>query len=137
MDKLARVNKLMHDWASYVKEGQTCAGVFQTSAWSAGKPVKAPQRHASRRHKQKPLVPAPVPHDKRTLRPKIPCTRIAYREERVHRIVMKLPEYVRPVICCLWIRGDNYGDAAVLLGIKSKQVVKIKRKVLKAIDSML
>ena len=137
MDNLARVNKLMHDWASYVKEGQTSPGVFQTSSWSVGKPVKSPQRPATRRHNHKPLVPAPVPHETRTVRPKIPCMRIAYREERVHRIVMKLPEYVRPVICCLWLRGDNYGDAAVLLGIKSKQVVRIKRKVLKAIDSML
>lgn len=129
MDNLARVNKLMWDWADFVKQGQTCPGVFQTSAWSTGKPVKARQSAAIRR-KRKPLVSGPVPHETRTVRTKIPCTRIAYREERVHRLVMKIPDYMKPAICCLYLRGMNYGDTAIVLGVKTKKVAWIRRKVL-------
>lgn len=137
VDKLARVNKLMHDWGDWVVDGKACSGVFGTSAWSAGKPVKATKRPKARRKRDKALVPQPVPHESRIVRPKIPCLRVAYREERVHRIVMNLPESVLPVIYCLYLRCMNYGDTAIVLGITSKKVNRIKRESLKSIDSML
>ena len=133
MDNLARVNRLLFDWADYVKAGRTCQGVFQTSSWPSGRPVEA----GIRRKQRNTLAPVPNPKETRITRPKIPCMRVAYREEKVHKIIMTLPDYVKPIICCLYLMRLGYGDTAVILGLKSKQVVRIKRKSLKVIYSLL
>jgi DNA-directed RNA polymerase specialized sigma subunit len=126
----------MWDWADFVRDGRTCQGVFSTSMWPEGRPVESRRTPASRR-KQKPLVTAHVPHETRASRSKIPCMRVAYREERVHKIVVNLPECVKPIICLLYLQKMGYGDVALVMGMKSKQVVRIKRKSLKYINDML
>ena len=132
-DNLARVNVLLHAWGDWVLDGKAVPGVFGISAWSEGKPVKAPKKPQTKRKKDKALVPVPVPHETRQVRPKIPCMRVAYREERIHKLVMRLPEESLPIVCCLWVNKKNYGDTALCLGMKSKQVVEIKRNCLKFI----
>ena len=132
-DNLARTNKLMHDWGDWVVDGKASPGVFGTSAWSEGRPIRAPKRPKERRRRDKALVPQPVPHETRQVRPKIPCIRVAYLEERIHRLVVTFPESILPIVCCLWVNKKNYGDTALCLGMKSKQVVETKRKCLKFI----
>ena len=144
MDNLARVNVLLHAWGDWVLDGKASPGVFGTSAWSEGKPVKAPKKPQTKRKRDdnpscpaKVLVPQPVPHETRQVRPKIPCIRVAYREERIHKLVMSLPESALPVVCCLWVKKRNFGDTAMILGMTSKKVNEIKRESLNAINSML
>ena len=134
MDKrqLKYVNGLMLDWGAWLKGGMTCQGVFSTSQWAEGKPV-APVRRGNRRNR----VIAPNPKETRTTRPKTPCLRIAYREERTHRAVIALPTLYLPLICCLYLKGCNFYETSVLLGVTSKKVGKMRYKLLKTIDNMV
>ena len=134
MDRhLNHINGLLIDWGCWLKAGQTSQGVFSTSVWPEGRPVEAHTRLKQR----KPLVPVPSPKETRITRHKVPCLRIAYREERMHRAVVLLPETYHPIICCLYLNGCSFYDTGLLLGTTSKKVGKLRYKLLVSINNML
>ena len=135
MDKKRQnyLNSLMLDWARWMMDGSTSPGIFSTSTWPSGRPVdprKSPKQH-------RPLVPVSNPKETRQTIPKIPCMRIAYREERVHRAIVLLPESFHPVICCLYLKGCDFYDTSMLLGITSKKVGRLRYKLLVSVDNVL
>jgi hypothetical protein len=134
--RLNYIDGRMRDWGFWVLAGQTSQGVFSTSQWSAGRPVEARRTPASRR-KQKPLVSGSVPHSTRATRPKVPCLRIAYREESMHKAVILLPGFYKPIICCLYLKGFDFYDTSLLLGLSSKKVGQFRHKLLKTLDTLL
>lgn len=140
MANLARANRLLFDWADWAKAGKTCAGMFQTSQWPTGRPPNRQGMHSSgatRRKRHSPTLP--VPHETRTTRLCTPCMprHYPYLEERVHGIIVRLPDSVKHVIACLYLHGMGYADTAVVLQLTSKKIARIKFKTLQVIDSLL
>jgi hypothetical protein len=89
------------------------------------------------RRKQQPLVSATIPHSTRATRPKVPCLRIAYREEQTHRAVILQSIEFNPIIWALYLKRCDFYDTSILLGITSKKVGKMRYKLLTSIDSVL
>ena len=123
MDKrLKYINGLLLDWGLWCREGQACQGVFSTSQWATGKPLDG---HKTLRQRNT-LVPMANPKETRTTTSKLPVIRIDYKSEKIHSIVLSLPDSAKPILCCLYIRGMSFGDISLSLGVTSKIIGKVR-----------
>jgi hypothetical protein len=130
---------LMLDYGLFIRDGMTCSGVFGTSQWSEGKPKPhtSPAQSRRSRLRRKPLVPPTQPQETRSAHSKTPIIRIDYRSEQIHPVVVAMPDTLKIIICCLYIRGLCFKDTAQALNMTSRQIGKAKHKVLVSIDNVL
>ena len=128
------IHGILLDYGAYLREGMTCQGIFGTSNWPEGKPQA---HHAPTRRTKKPLVPQTQPQETRSSGSRIPRINIDYTSERIHPVIIAMPDGLKLVVCYLYIRGLCFADTAHALNMTSKQINKSRYKVLKVIDTVI
>ena len=132
MDKrLNYIHGALLDYGMWVRSGRTCIGVYQTSTWPSGKPVNNPVVKSRRKANSKYSVPT-QPKETRITISKLPCLNIDKLSERIHPVIIQLPDPLKLVVCCLYIKGLCFRDTGQALNMTSRQIGKSKHKVLKA-----
>ena len=135
-ERLSYIHCLMLDYGLWLRDGRTCQGVFGTSSWPEGKPQEGAGVSTGRK-KNKGLVSQSTPKETRSIVPKIPCTRVDMRSESIHDIVLSMPDDVKKVIVCLYLRGLEWRNTCSRLDLTSRKLGELKYKALKKVDSML
>ena len=136
--KLDYLHKLALDYGLWAIGGRDRAGI--AAVWpdiphrSLVEGERQPRRATNG---QKRLYPLPQPHSSRERPQARPLTgRIETQYTEIHGIAVRQPDQVKNMIVCLYFRGMGFRDIAVVTGMETKRISKLKYKFLDAISGV-
>ena len=135
---MGQLHRTALDYGAWITGGRDRAGL--AAVWpemTQGEPHK-PLRRSRVPDLERIGVCATQPHSEREK----PCSKpltgsIDTQCQNIHAIAVRMPESVQKIIVCLYFRAMPFRDVAMITGMESKDVGRLKARFLGAINTIV